>query len=441
MVLAVSTTQTVLWDQIQYQGDAAEFAWVLPIKPGARIEQGTAAFFETLEGYTARDVQAPPVSCGGGPNIGCGASAKLAGPEDAFGAAGAGGGTGASNPVNVVHEGTVGPYETVTLHTSTPGALNTWLAQHNFNVDPSTQPVIDEYVSEGFDFIALRLQPGQGIQAMTPVRVISPGASPTLPLRMVSIGTGAKVPIVLHVIGEGRWTVSNFPEAKVQENLLAWNFADNSSNYAKLREAALAMNGGKGWLTAFAQPQFFSTSNVYITQNSGPSAFGRAYMQQAFQDKEIAMQCTLPDISTSGVVTNPCPPGEAWDSPNCGTVPSGAIDARSLGCPGADDLAVALTGMHYEDVWDTRLEAELPHDALTVDLDLKAAPDQTQVQRTLQAGIAENVDKLCGTTILLPNLKSKGSGGSNAPGLFAVALGALGLGLAMRRSRARTRLA
>jgi len=63
------------------------------------------------------------------------------------------------------------------------------------------------------------------------------------------------------------------------------------------------------------------------------------------------------------------------------------------------------------------------------------------VQRTLQAGIAENVDNLCGTTIVLPNLKSSGSGNSNMPGLFAVALGAMGLGLAMRRSRGRTRLA
>src|SRR5262252_6569636 len=38
MALAVSTTQTVLWDQIQYSGDPKEFAWVLPVHAGAHIE-------------------------------------------------------------------------------------------------------------------------------------------------------------------------------------------------------------------------------------------------------------------------------------------------------------------------------------------------------------------------------------------------------------------
>ena len=32
MALAISPVQTVLWDQIQYAGSPAEFAWVLPVK-------------------------------------------------------------------------------------------------------------------------------------------------------------------------------------------------------------------------------------------------------------------------------------------------------------------------------------------------------------------------------------------------------------------------
>ncbi|HZO15089.1 MAG TPA: hypothetical protein VFB62_17560, partial [Polyangiaceae bacterium] len=38
MALSVSLEQTVLWDQIEYSGDPTEFSWVLPIKPGARLE-------------------------------------------------------------------------------------------------------------------------------------------------------------------------------------------------------------------------------------------------------------------------------------------------------------------------------------------------------------------------------------------------------------------
>jgi hypothetical protein len=66
----------------------------------------------------------------------------------------------------VVHKGTVGPYDTVTLSTSTPGALNTWLTTNGYGVDEGTQPIIDAYVAEEFDFIALRLQPGAGVREM-----------------------------------------------------------------------------------------------------------------------------------------------------------------------------------------------------------------------------------------------------------------------------------
>src|SRR5205823_2330913 len=103
-----------------------------------------------------------------------------------------------------LHEGTVGPYETVTLATNTPGALNTWLVAHGYNIDNDIQPVIDAYVAEDFDFIALRLLPGKGIRTMKPVRVVTPGAGMTLPLRMVAAGTGSSVAITLYTITEGR---------------------------------------------------------------------------------------------------------------------------------------------------------------------------------------------------------------------------------------------
>ena len=38
MVFSISPTQTILWDQIRYVGNPAEFAWVLPIHPGATIQ-------------------------------------------------------------------------------------------------------------------------------------------------------------------------------------------------------------------------------------------------------------------------------------------------------------------------------------------------------------------------------------------------------------------
>src|SRR5262245_66336390 len=56
MVLSVSTSQTVLWDQIKYTGDPSEFAWILPVRAGALIEESTAAWFETLDAATTGTV-------------------------------------------------------------------------------------------------------------------------------------------------------------------------------------------------------------------------------------------------------------------------------------------------------------------------------------------------------------------------------------------------
>src|SRR5262245_45716156 len=59
MAMAISSVQSVLWDQIEYSGDPKDFAWVLPVKPGAIIEVASDAWFETLEATTATQVTAP----------------------------------------------------------------------------------------------------------------------------------------------------------------------------------------------------------------------------------------------------------------------------------------------------------------------------------------------------------------------------------------------
>ena len=130
------------------------------------------------------------------------------------------------------------PYETVTIHSNVPGSLYTWLADHGYAIDASVKPTVDDYEIEGFDFIALRLIPGVGVRQMTPVRVVTPGASPVLPLRMVAAGSGANVGLTLFVIGEGRWEAQNFPNDVVDPSSVSWDFAAESSNYGEVRDQA-----------------------------------------------------------------------------------------------------------------------------------------------------------------------------------------------------------
>ncbi|MDC3954144.1 DUF2330 domain-containing protein [Polyangium jinanense] len=442
MALSISPKQTVLWDQIQYNGDPESFAWVLPVKPGAVIEVSTDAWFDTLDAATTTQIFQAPVDCGNGSSGGFGCSESLAGRAFSDAEGGSNGGGGPS--VTVVHRGTVGPYQTVTLSTDTPGALNTWLDVAGYDIDPSTQPVIDAYIAEKFDFIAIKLVPGKDVKAMTPVRVVQPGISPTLPLRMVAIGSGANVAITLFMITEGRWEAKNFNNVVAPVDLLSWDFKTQSSNYGELRTKVLEQNGGASWLTAFAfeggllsqLPGLFSFQGfrTYTTAGNGNFAdsIAAAYVQQGIANGETAdgfCSESFANVGKSGLmVSNPCPAGVPLDDPSCGEVASGEIDARTLACGPLDDLAVALNGLHPKDVWLTRLEANLPRAALESDLVLQPAASQETVDNMHQARIGTNVDVFCGDGSAAPipgGGKKTGDGRGPLVVAFGMALAAL----------------
>ncbi|MDI1477855.1 DUF2330 domain-containing protein [Polyangium sp. y55x31] len=450
MALSISPKQTVLWDQIQYDGDPESFAWVLPVKPGAVIEVSTDAWFDTLDAATTTQIFQAPVDCGNGSSsFGCGDA--LAGRSFSASEDGSNGGGGPS--VTVVHRGTVGPYQTVTLSTDTPGALNTWLEGAGYDIDPSTQPVIDAYVAEKFDFIAIKLLPGKDVKAMTPVRIVQPGASPTLPLRMVAIGSGANVAITLFMITEGRWEAKNFGNVVTPVDLLSWDFKTQASNYGELRTKVLAQNGGASWLTAFAfeggllaqLPGLFSFQGfrTYTTAGNGSFAdsIAAAYVQQGLANGEATDGSCSESFASVGksslMVSNPCPAGVPLDDPSCGGVAPGEIDARTLACGALDDLAVALNGLHPKDVWLTRLEANLPRAALANDLVLQPAASQETVDNMQQARIGTNVDVFCGDGSAAPVPGGGKKTGGDGRGPLVVAFG---MALAAIAAAARRRL-
>ncbi len=490
MALSISQAQTVLWDQVQYSGSPSEFAWVLPVKPGAHIELANNAWFEALDAATSTRVVPPQLNCvqqsfdeGGSSGCGCGflGASNIAGAESA--------GSGdpslqAPPPVVVVHQGSVGPYDTVTLHANVPGSLTGWLTTHGFAIDASIKPIIDAYTADGFDFIALRLKPDQGIQQMSPVRVVSPGAVPVLPLRMVAAGTGANVDITLFVIGEGRWDTKNFPGATVAAEKLTWDFNTSASNYATLRADLLATSSGRTWISAYAKrgPLLSSIANPvtpginvqYTTaadsagNTFAASTIAELYVRQGLADAVMANGDCLgafPQYAQSNdLVVDVCPDvesggaggggaggggaggnGAGGGAPACGTTKQGEIDARTFACGSLDDLAVALTGAHPNDVWVTRLESNLPRAALVDDLEIEASVGQTEVENWFTATTPINPPCVLAAAPLVPP-PSRGGDAPRRRGGFgdfaALAAGLAALGAMMgRRTTRRVRTA
>ena len=459
MVFAVSQGRTVLWDQIKYSGSPKEFAWVLPIRPGAYIEASTDAWFEVLEAVTHTTVSPPQVSCnypynGYGADYGFGSrgSGCGCGSEDSNVAALAAGranvDAGAAlgpPPVEVIHEGTVGSYETVTLRSRDGSALRKWLTDHGYAIPPDIDPIIDVYVSEGADFIALRLIPGAGVNAMTPVRVITPSGPAILPLRMVAAGTGPFVDIVLYVIAERRDGLADLTESKLDPKSVSYDFAINESNYASLRDTALEDHNGASYLTTFSARDAFGRSligSTFIGAVSGdiPSLYFAQANVDDGRPPQLPSSCSADVFSTDALVV-PAPRATTADagsppkdagrssgdagraSSDGGSIPTDAgqnagkpgadsgralrdasydaakapappssglgpmeISSAELACQGHSDVAAALIGMHPDRVWLTRLEMNLPHEALSMDCHVDQAPDQSEVTNHVVAG-------------------------------------------------------
>lgn len=247
MILSVSPKSTTLWDQITYSGNPASFAWVLPTKGVVEVGLSSDALFSTLEPLTEVIVSSPQISCPPPPQCNVGAF-------DAAEGSGGPGGAAGEPPVEVIAQEVVGPYETVQLKSEDPEALQKWLASHGYEIPDDIKPVLSAYVKEGFNFLALKLVPGQGIDAMRPVRITTPGASPVLPLRMVAAGTGAVTPITLWILGEGRYEPTNFDTFLIGEDDIVWNWDSQSSNYNELKQAGFAASQGMAWLVEAAEP-------------------------------------------------------------------------------------------------------------------------------------------------------------------------------------------
>ncbi|MBM4376420.1 MAG: DUF2330 domain-containing protein [Deltaproteobacteria bacterium] len=330
MVWSIGKDQSTLYDQIEYSGSPESFAWVLPVKGQVDVGVSSDLLFNQLGFDSQVTIQAPIQTC---PAIVCDGPSAVGAWGDGVTGATSGGG------VDVIAQEVVGPYETVQLASSDPGALAGWLEGHGYELTADVEPLIGNYVKEGFNFLAVKLVPGQGVQAMQPIRVTTKGAAVSLPLRMVAAGTGAVTTMTLFVVGEGRWATANFPGFTLSPDDVVWDYAQDRSNYTQLRTDAYAKSKGMGWLTEAASP--YSSTNLRVTLSS---------------------VLTYNGVEASGYAGTPAEAAEALDA----------------------DLDTLFSGMDAGSIWLTRLRAELPREALGTDLVLEAASTQDEVSRLLQ---------------------------------------------------------
>ena len=256
MVVSLSPTRSILWDQIRYTGAPEEFVWVLPVPSTMPvIAVADDLFFAELETYTAPTVLAPPLPPPDCPPLDCAACDGANAPD-------AGAVAEQDAGVDVYREEVVGPYETVVIGSEDHGALVAWLNEHGYNVPESTTPIIRHYTDLGMKFVVLRLAPEQGVAAMQPIRVEYEGYMASFPLKMVTVGAYVSLDLTLWVLAEQRYRPLNYADEKIDPAELVWDFAANRSSYQQVFRDTIDRAGGRAWITQAAQPlgEFFLQS-------------------------------------------------------------------------------------------------------------------------------------------------------------------------------------
>jgi MYXO-CTERM domain-containing protein len=403
MIFSVGTTSSTLWDQIEYSGSPSSFGWVLPIAGTVDVGVSSDRLFTVLDTQTQTVITAPNQNCPGLPS-GC----AVATPTGGFGAIVD---ASAGSNVTVLSRQQVGPYDTAQLAATTPQALENWLSQNGFALPDAVKPMVAQYEAEHFNFLAVKLLPGAGVQQMRPIRVTTSGADVALPLRMVAAGTGATVGITLWVVSQGRYEPSNFASFHIEDSEIAWDWTQNRSTYLDLRAAKTAAGNNRIWEIESSTDVSTELISEYLSYNPYPysDAGSPDYLPTQTEDESAVRQ---------------------------------------------DDLD-RLYG-NYSSVRITRMRADLGHASLDADLVLKASADQAALskQRTVTKEVNEPLCPVyngCVADGTAPrsqaaaktaaNDNSGGGGCSVADGSSEMwLLGAVGFcGFAMRRKRRRIR--
>jgi hypothetical protein len=256
--------------QIQYEGDAERFAWIIPVGEVPEVLVGSQALFDNMLTATVPTFSSSTIivgDCDEPESVGCGGlrgiepdEIDIAG-EDGFG--GETGGDGDGDGPQILDRGFAGAFEYVTLTGDNVQEVVDWLEQNGYAQDDEAPPILDEYLQEGFVFVAVKLQSGAGVDEIHPLAIRYPGVEPCIPIRLTRIAAVDDMAIRAFFLGESRVAPQNWPHVLINDSRLDWvNMPELS--YPGLVGAAIDEAGGRAFVTEYAgTDDVVSTAGVF----------------------------------------------------------------------------------------------------------------------------------------------------------------------------------
>ena len=227
--------------QVQYQGTAEDFSWVVPVPGRPRFGVATNELFTRLEPATQARVQLDlrnDDSCGRFPPLMAAPTSFADGMESS------------RSGVQVLEEGTVGPYDYKILEATEAGELSKWLADNRYVLPDRFAEVTTTYLKPGYTFVAVKLTQKAGAGDIAPVILSYPTALPCVPLILTSIAARPDMPVTVYLAGPGRAVPINYKHVRINEARLDW--LGRGANYNQLVTEAIDEAGGRAFVTDYA---------------------------------------------------------------------------------------------------------------------------------------------------------------------------------------------
>ena len=255
--------------QIQYDGEAQDFAWIIPVTAVPEVLVGSQALFDNMLATTVPTftINTQTVGdCSGGIGFGCAAgdSALLGG--EFFGDDGGSFSTGADETgggPDILDRGFAGAFEYVTLTGDSVQEIVDWLDANGYAQDPDAPPVLEEYLEDDFVFVAVKLKSGAEVDEIHPLAIRYAGIEPCIPIKLTRIAAVDDMKIRAFFLGESRVAPTNWPHVEV--NLTQYDWVNGPSvNYDQVVGAAIDEAGGRAFVTEYAgTDEVISTSGLF----------------------------------------------------------------------------------------------------------------------------------------------------------------------------------
>jgi hypothetical protein len=242
IIFAVNDDGTITaYVQINYTGSAPDFSWVVPVPSVPEVDVAEMATFNELQRLTDPIIISPQI-----PDC-----APIAVPAMAMeDSATAGGGD-----VQVLASGTAGPFAFDVVTSEDPEALIVWLEDNDYRITDEMKPLIAVYTEEGLFFLAMKLQPEQGVQDIQPVVMTYISDHPMIPIRLTAVAAIENMSIYTWIFGDEQAYTTNYARPTIADEHIRGDFFQfGGTNYLNVVDQTVDLYQGRAFITEYAQP-------------------------------------------------------------------------------------------------------------------------------------------------------------------------------------------